>query len=312
MTKANKDKDPYSILGVARSATDDEIKKAYRKLAKSLHPDINASDPALEERFKAVSAAYAFLRDSEQRRRYDAGEIDASGAETVDRTFYRHYADSGRENPYQPEGNFEDLGDILSRAFGRDGKMGGGAARSQMRGADLSYHLKIEFLDAINGATRRVTTPDGSQLDITIPAGIEDGWTLRLAGRGQAGFNGGPPGDALINVSVAPHRLFERRGDAILLELPIAIDEAVLGASVEVPTTAGRVKLRIPPGSSSGAVLRLKGKGVRDRHGKAGDQLVTLKIVLPEEIDDSLKAALESWRESHAYDPRKTWKGNAP
>lgn len=181
----------------------------------------------------------------------------------------------------------------------------------QFRGGDLHYHLAIGFLDAVNGATRRVTSPDGSVLDITIPPGTRDGQVLRLAGRGQPGLNDGPPGNALIEISVSPHPVFKRDGNDILLDLPIAIDEAVLGGAVDVPTRSGRVKLRIPKGSSTGKVLRLKGKGVHPRKGVAGDQLVTIRIVLPDTADDALETAIETWRKNQAHDPRSNWKGRA-
>lgn len=300
--------DPYTVLGVSRTASDAEIKKAYRALARKLHPDLNPGDAALEERFKSVSAAYDFLRDPERRKRFDAGEIDASGAEKPDRSFYRQYADTGQRHRYEPDGAFDDLSDL----FGRGGFGGGARGGMRFRGGDLRYHLEIGFLDAVNGATRRVTTPDGATLDIAIPAGIADGQTIRLAGRGQPGLNDGPPGDALISITVTPHPVFVRDGDDIRVELPVSVDEAVLGATVDVPTVSGRVKLRIPPGSSSGKMLRLKGKGVKGPKPVAGDQLVTLKIVLPETVDATLKSAMETVRAAGSYDARSTWKGRTP
>lgn len=305
--------DPYVVLGVKREASDAEIKKAYRALAKKLHPDLNPSDAGAEARFKDVSAAYDLLRDAERRRRFDAGEIDASGAERPERNFYRQYADSEGAAHYRPDAEFEDLSDFFSQAFRqqRDRQGSTGQRGFAFRGGDVRYHLEIEFLDAVNGATRRVTTPDGATLDISIPPGVTDGQTLRLAGRGEPGLNGGPAGDALIAISVAPHAVFERDGNDILLNVPISIDEAVLGGSVEVPTTTGRVKLKVPPGSGTGKVLRLKGKGVKPARGTPGDQRVTLSVVLPEKIDDSLRAVMETWRDSHGYDPRKTWRGRA-
>jgi DnaJ-class molecular chaperone len=305
--------DPYKTLGVSKTATDAEIKKAYRALAKKLHPDVHQGDAALEEQFKLVSAAYEFLRDPERRRRFDAGEIDASGAEMPDRDFYRQYAGAGQRNQYEPAGSEEDLNEFFSQAFGHGGRAGGRGHSGpiRMRGADLRYHLEVSFLDAINGATSRVTTPDGATLDITIPPGVRDGQTLRLAGRGQPGMNDGPPGNALVSISVLPDKIFQRDGQDVLLDLPISIDEAVLGGSVDVPTPSGRVKLRIPEGSSSGRVMRLKGKGAKPQKGAAGDLLVTLKIVLPDTQDTALKEALATWRDSNTYDARKGWKGSA-
>lgn len=305
-TKIN---DPYATLGVKPTATDDEIKKAYRALVKKLHPDINPGDSAREERFKEVTAAHSFLSDKEQRRRFDAGEIDATGTEKPERSYYRDFARGAEPNRYEAQGEYDDLGDIFSRAF-RDSGQGRGP-NARMRGGDLRFHLQVDFRDAINGAKRRVTTPDGGRLDISIPAGIKDGQSLRLAGRGLAGINGGPAGDALIEISVMPDRIFTREADDILLDLPIAIDEAVLGASIEVPTVMGLVKLKVPAGSGSGRVMRLKGRGAKSGKGKAGDQLITLKIVLPDTENKDLTAAMEALRKAGGYDARAHWEGTA-
>ncbi len=296
--------DLYAVLGVARGASQDEIRKAYRRLAKELHPDFNPGDRAAEEKFKKISAAYEILGDPEKRARYDRGEIDETGAEKPRYRTYRDFADSGAGERYHTGRGFEDfadLGDIFSELFG------GGARRraGPTRGADVRYHLVVDFLDAVRGATRRVVLPDGSALDVTIPAGIESGQVIRLRGKGAPGFEGGPPGDALVEIEVRPHPLFTREGNDIRVTLPITVDEAVLGGKVEVPTVDGPVRMTIPRGASSGRVLRLRGKGVRDpRTGKRGDQYVRLEIVLPEKIDPELESFMRRWRESHAYDPR--------
>ena len=298
--------DPYTVLGVAKDASQGDISKAYRKLAKELHPDLNPGDSAAEERFKAVAAAYDLLKDPDKRKRYDAGEIDASGAETPQHTYYRQYADADRPGRYQSSAGFEDFenaSDIFADLFGR------ARHRGPVRGADVAYHLQIDFLDAVNGAKRRITMPDGKAIDLTIPAGTSDGAVLRLKGKGGPGFQGGPAGDALIDVAVRPHPTFTREGDDIVVELPITIDEAVLGGKVEVPTVSGRVKLTIPPGVSSGRVLRLKGKGAKAKGRAAGDQLVRLTIAMPDEIDPDLEAFMKGWREKNAYDPREAMGG---
>jgi DnaJ-class molecular chaperone len=295
--------DPYAILGVAKDATDAEIKKAYRSLVRSSHPDINPDDAGAEARFKAISAAYDLLKDPETRARFDRGEIDAAGAERADRTFYRHYA--GRaDNPYQAdrfEGAFDDPGDIFAE-FLRRGQATGRTFSA--RGADRRYHLEVPFLDAVRGSKTRITLPEGASLEVSIPPGTEDGQTLRLSGKGGPGLGDGPAGDALISVSVAEHPVFRREGDTIRTTLPITIDEAVLGAKVAAPTIDGPVNITVPKGASGGRVLRLRGRGT-GKKGKRGDQLVELRVVMPKEIDDELASFMREWREKNGYDPRK-------
>ncbi|SDO93661.1 DnaJ domain-containing protein [Lutimaribacter pacificus] len=305
--------DPYKVLGVPKSAPQAEIKKAYRKLAKELHPDLHPDDAAKQERFKAVSAAYDLLSDPETRRRFDAGEIDASGQERAERQYYHHYAGQDAGRRYDPGPGFGggvgdgDLGDIFSQFFG--GRAGGprqsGFHREvHARGQDLRYHLDVDFLDAVRGTKRRVTMPDGNTIEISIPPGLKDGQTLRLRGKGAPGYGEGAPGDALVTVSVRPHPVFGRTGDDIELELPITFDEAVLGGSVDVPTVWGPVSLTIPKGVSSGQRLRLGGKGIKPVKGKAGDQIVRLKIVLPKKIDKDMEDLAKRWRETAGFDPR--------
>ncbi len=299
--------DPYQTLGVPKTATQDEIKKAYRKLAKALHPDLHPDDPSKQAEFQAVSAAQDLLRDPEKRRRFDAGEIDASGQERPERQYYHHYAgqdSGGRYGGGADPGMEEDLSDLFADFLGRGPRRGGGTYREfHARGHDLRFHLEVGFLDAVTGAKTAVTMPDGGSIGITIPPGVRDGQVLRLRGKGAPGYGEGPPGDALVTVAVAPHPVFAREGDDIAIDLPITVDEAVLGARVEVPTISGPVSMTIPPGASTGQRLRLKGKGVR-RGKTAGDQTVRLKIVLPEKIDDGLRDLAERWRAASAFDPR--------
>lgn len=301
----NPSKDPYEILGVARTAGDDEIKKTYRKLARQLHPDLTGGDAEKAERFKAVNDAYNFLRDAENRRRYDAGEIDADGQEKAPRQSYRSYAETNPSGRYEHEGGFDDLGDIFSRAF----RQGSPFGNAKIPGQDVHFQMEISFIDSVIGATLPITLPGIGQIELRVPAGISEGQSLRLAGKGGAGTNGGPSGDAYVAISVAADPIFTRDGDDVSLDLPISIDEAVLGGSVEVPIPGGRVKLKVPPGSSSGKVMRLRGKGVQ-RAGKSGDLLVTLQITLPAGDDPALTEAIRTWRQDHSYDPRSGWKGN--
>ena len=298
--------DPYALLGVAKTASADDIRNAYRKLAKKLHPDLNPGDKSAEDKFKRVTAAYDLLSDAEKRRRFDAGEIDASGAERPPEHFYRHYAESGGGQRYDSRAgyaDFGDLGDIFSDLFGRGG--GSGRGRTRMQGADVRYQLEVDFLDAANGAKKRLTMPDGKTLDVTIPAGMQDGQTLRLKGQGGPGPQGGTAGDAYVEIRVRPHRLFERKGQDIHVELPVTLGEAVLGAKVTVPTVTGPVAMTVPKGANTGTTLRLKEKGVLNaKSGKRGDQYVKLKVVLPEKPDAELEKLVGDWAAKNPYDVR--------
>jgi DnaJ-class molecular chaperone len=295
-------RDPYEVLGVARGASADEIKQAYRKLAKKLHPDLNPGNEKVEDQFKEVSAAYDLLSDPDKRARFDRGEIDASGAETPRRSYYRSYAEGDAGARYRQagpeEGGFED--DLFADLFGR---RRGGTIR--LRGADVTYTAEADFLEAVNGAKRRATLADGKTIDFTIPPGTTEGQILRLRGKGQPGIGGGPSGDALIEIRVKPHPFFERRGDDIHVTLPITLPEAVLGGGVELPTVDGKVALKIPRGANSGMTLRLKGKGAPNASTKQrGDQLVKLSVQLPDTIDEELRTFVERWAKDHPYDVR--------
>jgi len=294
----------YEVLGVRKDVSQADIKKAYRARAKKHHPDLNPGDKTSEDTFKKVQKAYNILSDKEKRRRYDAGEIDAEGNEAP-RPFYREYAAANGGQPYASSAGFEDLGDIFSDIF-RAQQRGGENVNVHRRGGDVGYRMEVSFLEAVTGAKKRITMPDGKTLDITIPPGHRDGQMLRLKGKGMAGIGGGAPGDAIVEVHVTAHRMFHRRGRDILLDLPVALHVAVLGAKVHVPTVRGAVAMTIPPGSNTGDILRLKGKGVAasGKH-KAGDQLVTLNVVLPKKTDPKLKAFLEDWAKDHGYDPQQ-------
>ncbi len=310
--------DLYSVLGVAKTAKASGITKAYRKLAKKLHPDLNPGDAAAEEKFKEISHAYSILDDEDKRAKYDRGEIDASGQERPQQQqqqYYREYAGGPEGARYHSSAGYEDIGafsDLFGDVFAREAAMGGarGGRQYAMRGQDAQYRLDISFLDAVNGAKQRITLPDGGTLDVTIPPGVSEGQMLRLKGKGMPGMGGGPPGDALVGISVKPHPVFKREGNDITVELPITFDEAVLGGKIEVPTITGRVSVTVPPGSNTGQTLRLKGRGVKSK-GSAGDQMVRLNVMLPETIDDDLKSFAEKWRKDHGYDPRRKLKEQA-
>jgi DnaJ-class molecular chaperone len=305
-------RDPYTVLGVAKTADTAAVKKAFRAKARAAHPDSNPGDPKAEDRFKEVNKAYEILGDAEKRARFDRGEIDAEGNQTVPPfgaqtrrgKAYSGFAGGGRGF------SFEDIfGD--TDAFSEVFRGGGAGTRRpfQSRGANVSYTLKVGFTDAVNGATKRIALTNGKTLDVRIPPGTESGQTLRLKGQGMADAQGGAAGDALIEIEVEEHPFFKRDGHDVRLDLPITLKEAVLGAKVPVPTPFGSVALSIPKGSSSGKVLRLRGKGIPftppgeslERHG---DLLVTLMIVVPEG-DPALEAFADAWRPAGAADPRR-------
>lgn len=304
-------KDLYAILGVGKSASDKEIRSAYRKLAKDYHPDLNPGDAKAEDKFKEIAAAFSILGDPEKRARYDRGELDEVGQPEQrggkqQYRSYRTYADTDAGHQYSSSAGYADFFD-LSDLFGDVLRHRAHEQAGPAHGADVHYNMEVEFLEAANGATKRVTMPGGDVLDIKVPAGVENGKTLRLKGKGAPGVRGGPAGDALVTITVQPHPLLTREGNDILIEVPIALDEAVLGAKVEVPTIGGDVRINVPKGSQNGQVLRLRGKGIKSAAG-TGDQLVRLRIVMPEEIDNELESFFQDWSTRHKYDPRADWR----
>lgn len=300
----------YEVLGVNKGASDDEIKKAYRKLTKSLHPDLNPGDAKAEARFKTVSAAYDVLGKTDKRAQYDRGEIDESGAEKAPQQQYYNQR-GGQPQGFGGRGGFGDtgdMGDIFSQMF-RDRQTQ--SQPQSFAGKDQRYNMTVTFAEAALGGKKQVQMADGVTLNVSIPKGIEDGKTIRLKGKGQPGYNGGPAGDALIQIAVAADPVFSRDGLNINLTLPITIYEAALGGKVEVPTLHGLVGLKIPKGSRTGQTMRLKGRGIELRGGKKGDQMVTLSLQMPETIDDDLLAFLEGWKDDNAYDPRQKMRTSA-
>jgi DnaJ-class molecular chaperone len=314
--------DPYATLGVPRTASEKDIKSAYRKLAKELHPDRNKDNAKAAERFSDVTRAYDLLSDKDKRARFDRGEIDADGNPAMPfgggfgggagAGGFRRGAGPGAggfsARDFEGFGGEEvDLGDIFEGLFGRGGGFGGGASggfggRRQappQRGANVSYRLRVPFIDAAALKPQRITLGDGGTIDLKLPPGVENGTQMRLKGKGQPGAGGA--GDALVTVEIEPHPFFVRDGDDVRLELPVTLDEAVRGAKVKVPTVDGPVMLTVAAGSGSGKVLRLKGKGFSRKDGGRGDQLVTLEIELPGDVAE-LATRLEGW--SDASNPR--------
>ena len=305
--------DPYATLGVPRSASEKDIKSAYRKLAKELHPDRNTDNPKASERFSQVTGAYDLLSDKDKRAKFDRGEIDADGNPSMG-FGYGHTAGPGGFNGGAQRGfrteDFEgfgggggegiDIGDIFEGLFGgrggggQSGGFGGRRQRAAPKGANVQYKLGVSLTDAATRATQRITLADGKTIDLKLPAGVEDGTQMRLAGKGEAGPGGA--GDAIVSITIQPHPWLRRDGDNLRLDLPVSLDEAVNGAKVRVPTADGAVMLTLAPGTSSGKTLRIPGKGMSRKDGTRGDQLVTIEVQLPAG-DEELVSRLDGWRD---------------
>lgn len=305
--------DPYQTLGVARTASEADIKKAYRKLAKELHPDKNKDNPKATERFSQVTNAYDLLTDKDKRARFDRGEIDGDGNPASPFGFGGGTA-GFRPNPAGGPGGFDfegapDLGDMFEGLFSGGGKGGGfasgfggfGRRQPQPKGANVAYRLNVPFVEAATLKPQRVTLADGKPIELKIPANLENGTQMRLAGKGQVGPGGA--GDGIVTINIQPHRFFTRDGDDVRLDLPISLAEAVLGASVKVPTVEGAVMLTVPKGTSSGKVLRLRGRGFHKKDGGRGDQLVTLMVDLPAD-DEALVDFVQGWAGRDKGNPR--------
>ncbi|MDX2027857.1 MAG: J domain-containing protein [Alphaproteobacteria bacterium] len=298
-------RNPYEILGVTKSASADEIKSAYRKLAKKLHPDVNPGRKDIEQKFKDVTAAYDLLSDTAKRARFDRGEVDAQGNE---RGFggsggqWRTHSQAGGD-PFAQYGGGSGINmeEILSEFFGAArGKRGGS---NKPRGADVTYSLAVPFTEACLGGKRRVTLTSGKTIDVTLPPGTNEGDKLRLRGQGEG--SGNNAGDAIIEIHVEPHAFLTRKDNDIHLDAPISLPEAVLGASIKVPTLDGSVAVKVPKGANSGTVLRLKGKGIPNGKSAGGDMFVKLTVMMPDPLPTDLTEWVEKWGKKNAYDPRK-------
>lgn len=318
-------RDPYSVLGVPRSASEREIKSAFRKLAKQYHPDQNKNDPKAQEKFSEINQAYEIVGDKEKRTRFDNGEIDAEGKERFQGFGGGGDPFGGRGNPF---GNATGGGfgggaaeDILNEIFGnmgggraggspfgtgaRNDPFGGGARqRAQpQKGQDAEAKLSVSLEDLVSDSKRRVHLPTGKSLDMKVPNGVKDGQTIRMKGQGFESRTG-PAGDALVTIEILPHKLFKVEDQNIRLDLPLTLYEAVLGAKIRIPTLEGKVEIKVPAGMSSGKSMRLKGKGLPDRDGNRGDLFVTAKIILPEGSDPGLRTLMEDWQDTNTYRPR--------
>ena len=311
--------DPYQVLSVSRGASADEIRKAFRKLAKANHPDTNPNNKEAEERFKRVSAAFDILGDVPKRKKFDAGEIDADGRETA-----RGFGGGGGSGPWGahpggpsrggPGGGYQnqsfegaDLGDILGEMFGGRGRAGPGGGQGGgfgvQRGSDVRARLEIDLEDAIRGAKRRISFSDGRTIDVSIPKGAQEGQTLRLKGQGSPGRAG--PGDAMIELTITVHPIFKREGDVLVMDVPVTAYDAVLGGKSEAPTPDGPVTLTIPKGANTGTRLRLKGRGLSDPQGRRGDLFARLVVTLPDTPDPSLEGFAEIWKRERPYSPKR-------
>jgi DnaJ-class molecular chaperone len=297
---------PYKILGVPKSADTATIRKAYRKLAKELHPDVRPNDKVAEDRFKQASAAFALLNNKEERAKYDRGEIDENGNPKGPFAGARPGPQAGGYQGGFAPGGFDDISDILSELFGRQAGMGARQPFSQ-RGEDMQFNLAIELTEAIKGGVKHVRMADGRSLKIKIPAGVQSGKSLRLKGQGTPGRAGGPPGDAIVEIRVKPHKFYVLDGLDLRVDLPISLPEAVKGAKVKVPTPDGAVNFNIPANTSSGRIFRLKGKGGAGPRGKRGDLLLRTLIVLPEKPSKDLQTFIKEHPGLHQNDLRDSF-----
>ncbi len=307
--------DPYQELGVSRSASADDIRKAFRKLAKQFHPDQNPGDKGAEERFKRISGAFDILGEDDKRKKFDAGQIDADGRETMRGGFRPGGPGAGgpfgggfQGGGFQGQDPNVDFGDILSEMFGRGGAgarggFGGFPGGPPQRGQDLRATIDITVEEAVQGGRKRIAFSDGRTVDVSIPKGAAEGQVLRLKGQGNQGRAGA--GDALIELKVAPHPVFRREGANLVMDVPITVPDAVLGGKVEAPTPDGAVTLTVPKGANSGQMMRLKGRGLGDGTGKRGDLMARLMVALPEPPDSALEAFAEAWRRERPYTPRR-------
>jgi DnaJ-class molecular chaperone len=304
-------KDLYQTLGVARDADTDTIRKAYKKLARKYHPDLNPGDRSAEDRFKQISRAWNVLEDAEKRRNYDEfGDVslesgfDAEKARRAREAFGSRFGYGGQAptGGFGEDFHFGDIDDLLGRVF-RGGGAGGAEGRGmRLRGSDVEASLELDFVEAVRGGEKRLTlarpTPDGAvaneTVTVRIPPGVDNGGRLRVPGKGMSGLGGGPDGDLWVDLRVRPHAIFRRDGRNLELDLPISVREAIRGARVEVPTLDGRVTLTVPPGTDSGVRLRLRGKGVpAARSGSAGDLFARIQIRVPKQLDDEAAEALD-------------------
>jgi curved DNA-binding protein len=312
---ADEQKDLYAILGVARSASEDEVKKAYRKLARKFHPDVNPNDPKAEDRFKEVAFAYDVLSDKEKRTRYDEFGVQglADGFEPDRARAYARWSEQARQSPFHETFTSDvNLEDLIADFFGGGGVGGARRKRGPGRGRDAEGQLAIDFLEAVRGGEVRFQA-GGKTLRVRIPPGAEDGSRIRVPGRGEPGAKGGLPGNLYLTLSVRPHPFFTRKGDDLWLDLPVTIPELVLGAEIEVPTPEDRVRMKIPPRTQSGRVLRVRGKGARKRGSEErGDLYVRLQAQLPEDADPRLEEVAKQLESLYAgKDPRARLKGGS-
>ncbi|MBN9669274.1 DnaJ C-terminal domain-containing protein [Roseibium aggregatum] len=331
-------RDPYSVLGVAKSAGESEIKKAFRKLAKQYHPDQNKDDPEAQQRFAEVNQAYEIVGDKEKRAQFDRGEIDAEGKPRFQShgfegfSGYEDFGGAGGARGFKGAagGGGAGFDDILNDIFGSFGGARGGRARSgagagagpgagfsgfagggaqtraapKAKGRNAEIVARVSLEDIVNSGKTQVTLPSGKTVNVTLPKGVEEGEKIRLKGQGYPGENGGPAGDAMVEVRLKPHKLFEVKGSDLILDLPLTLYEAVLGAKVRTPTLTGAVNLTIPENASSGKTMRLKGKGLPTKTGGHGDLLVRLQIVMPPHRDEELDTLMRAWREITPYRAR--------